>query len=106
VAYTHALLEDLQVDDETLALEEVEAAGPGGNHLGTKMTRRRFRDFWRPSLIDQSTHERWSAAGASTLLERVRARLAEIQAAGPAFTLDDATMRRLDELAAAEPAPR
>jgi trimethylamine---corrinoid protein Co-methyltransferase len=100
VGYARALLEEVPVTDETLALAEVEAAGPGGNHLGTKMTRRRFRDFWRPSLIDQSTHERWSASGGSTLLERVRARVAEIQAAPPAFTLDEATLRRLDEISA------
>jgi trimethylamine--corrinoid protein Co-methyltransferase len=106
VGYARALLEDVPVDDEALALTEVEAMGPGGNHLGTKMTRRHFRDFWRPSLIDQSTHERWSADGSSTLLERVRARLDEIQAAGPAFTLDDAVLRRLDELAGHEQAVR
>ncbi len=97
--YARALLGDLPVDDEALALAEVEAVGPGGNHLGTKMTRRHFRDFWRASLIDQSTHERWSAAGSPTLLERVRARLAEIRAAGPAFSLDEATLRMLDRLA-------
>jgi trimethylamine---corrinoid protein Co-methyltransferase len=97
--YARALLGELPVDDEALALVEVEAVGPGGNHLGTKMTRRRFRDFWRASLIDQSTYDRWSAAGGLTLLERVRARLAEILAAGPAFTLDDETQRTLDRLA-------
>jgi len=100
VGYARALLGELPVDDEALALAEIEAVGPGGNHLGTKMTRRHFRDFWRASLIDQSTHDRWSAAGSRTLLERVRERLAEIRAAGPAFTLDEATRRRLDELAA------
>ena len=100
VGYARALLGELPVDDEALALAEIEAVGPGGNHLGTKMTRRHFRDFWRASLIDQSTHDRWSAAGSRTLLERVRERLAEICAAGPAFTLDEATRRRLDELAA------
>jgi trimethylamine--corrinoid protein Co-methyltransferase len=98
VGYTRALLGDLPVDDEALALAEVESAGPGGNHLGTKMTRNHFRDFWRASLIDQSTHERWAADGRRTLLQRVRARLTEIQAAGPAFTLDDAVLRRLEEL--------
>ena len=96
--YARALLGELPVDDEALALGEVEAVGPGGNHLGTKMTRRHFRDFWRASLIDQTTYDRWSAAGGLTLLERVRARLAEIQAAGPAFTLDDETGRTLDQL--------
>ena len=100
VGYARALLAELPVDDEALALAEIEAVGPGGNHLGTKMTRRHFRDFWRASLIDQSTHDRWSAAGGRTLLERVRERLAEIRAAGPAFTLDEATRRHLDGLAA------
>ena len=36
--YARALLAELPVDDEALALAEVEAAGPGGNHLGTRMT--------------------------------------------------------------------
>ena len=96
--YARAFLGEVRVDDEALALAEIEAIGPGGTHLGTKMTRRHHRDFWRASLIDQSTYERWSAAGSPTLLERVRARLAEIRAAGPAFTLDDETRRTLDRL--------
>ena len=99
VGYARALLGELRVDGEALALAEVEAAGPGGNHLGTRMTRRHFRDFWRADLLDQSTRDRWSAGGGTSLLERVRARLAEIRAAGPAFTLDDATLRRIDTLA-------
>jgi len=97
--YARALLGELPVDDETLALAEVEAVGPGGNHLGTRMTRQRFRGFWRASLIDQSTYDRWSAAGGLTLLERTRARVAEIRAAGPSFTLDDDVRRRIDALA-------
>jgi trimethylamine--corrinoid protein Co-methyltransferase len=99
VGYARALLHEVRVDDEALALAEVEAAGPGGNHLGTKMTRRHVRDFWRASLIDQSAWDRWSAGGGTSLLERVRARLAEIRTAGPAFKLDVATRRRLDALA-------
>jgi trimethylamine--corrinoid protein Co-methyltransferase len=97
--YARALLEDLPVNDDTLALAEVEAAGPGGNHLGTKMTRRNHRRFWQAALIDQSTHDRWSAGGGRTLLERVRARLAEILAAEPLFTLDRATAQTVDRLA-------
>ena len=96
--YARAILEELPVDDEAIALAEIEAVGPGGNHLGTRMTRRDHRRYWRPSLIDQNTHERWAAGGRTTLLERVRARLAEILAAEPAFALDAATERALDEL--------
>ena len=104
-AYARALLAELPVDDEALALAEVEAVGPGGNHLGTRMTRRNFRDFWRASLIDQSTYDRWFAAGRQTLLERVRARLTEILSAGPAFSLDQETLRTLDRLASGPGAP-
>ena len=97
--YARALLEAVPADDEALALAEIEAIGPGGNHLGTKMTRRHFRDFWRPSLIDQSPYERWSAAGGRTLLENVRGRVAELLTAEPAFALDEATRARLEDLA-------
>ncbi len=55
--YARALLAELPVDDEALALAEVEAVGPGGNHLGTKMTRRHFRDFWR-AVADRPEHLR------------------------------------------------
>ena len=99
--YARAILEELPVDDEAIALAEIEAVGPGGNHLGTRMTRRNHRRYWRPSLIDQNTHERWAVGGRTTLLERVRARLAEILAAEPAFALDAATERALDELSGA-----
>ena len=97
--YARALLEPVPVDDETLALAEIEAAGPGGNHLGTKMTRTHHRRFWQPSLIDQNTYDRWLAHDGRTLLERVRARLAELLAAEPAFTLDAAAGAELDALA-------
>jgi trimethylamine--corrinoid protein Co-methyltransferase len=97
--YARALVDEVPVDDEALALAEIEAAGPGGNHLGTRMTRARHRHFWRPELIDQNTHDRWLAAGQGTLLERVRRRLQELLAAGPAFTLDRATISVIDDLA-------
>jgi trimethylamine--corrinoid protein Co-methyltransferase len=96
--YARALLAEVPVDDEHLALDEVRAAGPGGNHLGTRMTRREHRGFWRPSLLDQGTHERWSGEGAATLKERVRARLADLLAAAPDTVLDGSAATSLDRL--------
>jgi trimethylamine:corrinoid methyltransferase-like protein len=94
------LLEPVPVDDEALAQAEIEAAGPGGNHLGTRMTRTRHRRFWQPSLLDQNTYDRWLAHDGRTLLERVRSRLADLLAAEPTFTLQAATSARLDDLCA------
>ncbi len=98
--YARALLDEMPVNDESLALGEIEAVGPGGNHLGTRMTRTHHRSFWRPSLLDQNTHDRWVAHDGRTLLERVRDRVREILAKEPAFTLDAATIQALDRLAA------
>lgn len=99
--YARALLEEVPVDDDAIALGEIMAVGPGGDHLARRMTRDRHRGFWQADLTDQQTHERWRAAGATTLLERVRERLRELQATPAAFTIDADVRARLDGLAAA-----
>jgi len=97
--YARALLGAVPVDDEAVALAEIAAADPGGDHLGSKMTRAHHRDFWQPSPIDHNTHDRWLRHDGRTLLERVRARLQELLAEGPAFALDAASAATVDRLA-------
>ncbi|HMK92450.1 MAG TPA: trimethylamine methyltransferase family protein [Thermoleophilia bacterium] len=104
--YARAVAAELPVDDEALALDEILRAGPGGNHLATKMTRRRYRDFWQPGLMDQSGHERWRAGGATSLNDRLRARTRQLLAAEPEFRLDGETGRRLSDLVAQAPPGR
>jgi trimethylamine--corrinoid protein Co-methyltransferase len=98
VGYARQFMREVPVDDYALALDEIRAAGPGGNHLGTKYTRRHHREFWAPALLDQNVHDRWAAEGASTLGERVRARLAALLAAERPFRLAADQDARLEEL--------
>ena len=98
--YARAFLGDLPVDDDAIALDEIMAVGPGGDHLARRMTRERHRGFWQADLTDQQTHERWRAAGARPLLARVRERLRELQAAPPPFALGDDVAATLDHLVA------
>ena len=65
VGYARALLVEVGVDDEALALNEIDAVGPGGSHLGRGYTRRHHRETWAPRLFDRATHDRWAAAGAT-----------------------------------------
>ena len=65
VGYARALLVEVGVDDEALALNEIDAVGPGGSHLGRGYTRRHHRETWQPRLFDRATHDRWAAAGAT-----------------------------------------
>ena len=99
--YSRALLNELPVDDEALALDEIMAVGPGGDHLARRMTRARHRSFWHGDLIDQQTHERWQAAGGTPLLARVRRRLRELRAEPAAFTLGPDAQARLHAAVAA-----
>jgi trimethylamine---corrinoid protein Co-methyltransferase len=81
--FARALLEMVPVDDAGFAFDEIAAVGPGGDHLGRRMTREGHRRFWQPGVIDQASHERWQAAGSTTLLERVRQRLRDLRGSEP-----------------------
>ena len=103
IGYARAFGEELPVDDEALALDEIMLAGPGGNHLGRPLTRARYRSFRQSDLLDQSAFERWQAEGATTLKDRVTAKTRRLLAGPPTFRLNETTRRRLDELVAAAP---
>ena len=96
--YARAFLGDLSTDDDAVALDEIMAVGPGGDHLARRMTRERHRGFWQADLTDQQTYERWRAAGALPLLARVRERLRELRAAPPPFALDPSITATLAEM--------
>ena len=51
VGFARALLADVDVGDEALALAEIEAAGPGGNHFSRPYTRRHHRESWQPRVL-------------------------------------------------------
>jgi trimethylamine--corrinoid protein Co-methyltransferase len=98
VGYARQFMREVPVDDYSLALDEIRAAGPGGNHLATKYTRKHHREFWSADLFDHSMHDRWAADGGLTLLERVRARVAQLRAAPRAFALTAAQDAALDAI--------
>ena len=49
----HAVM-DIEVDDESVALEAIAEVGPGGHFLGNRHTRRHMRDAVRPAITHQA----------------------------------------------------
>jgi len=102
VGYARALLRPVPVDEHALALDEIVAAGPGGNHLASKYTRRHYRESWDSDLFDFTVFDRWRAAGERTLLERLQERVADIRSSPRSHTLAEQVetelATRLDEL--------
>jgi trimethylamine--corrinoid protein Co-methyltransferase len=97
VGYARALMRPVPIDEHALALDEIAAVGPGGNHLSTKYTRRHHRDAWDSDLFDFSVFDRWRSSGERSLLERLRERVADLRAASPAHRLAPDVDVRLGE---------
>jgi trimethylamine--corrinoid protein Co-methyltransferase len=72
------MMKGIEINDETLMLDEIDTVGPGGHFLNTKETLDRFKDFWYPGLLDRSLRTTWLQNGGMTLEERLRARVKEI----------------------------
>jgi trimethylamine--corrinoid protein Co-methyltransferase len=75
---TDHIMKGIEVNDDTLMLDELDRVGPGGHFMDTKQTLKRFRDFWFPSLLDRKRRPQWVEAGATTLGQQLNARVKEI----------------------------
>jgi len=61
------------VNDETLALDEIEKVGIGRNFLAQRHTLQHMRsDFFVPNLIDRRSFDAWSDSGSKTMVDRAR----------------------------------
>ena len=93
--YARALLVEVGVDDESLALNEIDAVGPGGSHLGRDYTRQHHRDFWQPACSTAPP----TSAGTRPAPRRSRsawsAQTQALREAPRAFTLEASIRERL-----------
>ena len=56
------ILQGIPVNDGTMALDVIEAIGPGGHYLEHDHTYDRFKtEIWRPKLIDRLRWDDWEA---------------------------------------------
>jgi trimethylamine--corrinoid protein Co-methyltransferase len=78
VALADSLMKGIEIDDQTLMLDEIHTVGPGGHFMDTDQTLKRFRDFWYPGLLDRGRREQWLEQGTTTLGQRLNARVREI----------------------------
>ena len=106
IGYTKAFMSELKVDDESLALDEIKAVGPGGSHLARPYTRKHYREIWQSDLLDTTRHDHWVAEGAQTLLDRLKARVAALRAEPRAFALSSEATAALDRILAEVEADR
>ncbi len=59
----HKMMQGIQVDDESLALDAIRNVGPGGNFLTQKHTLKHMRDLFVPQFMDRRTYNAWEEKG-------------------------------------------
>jgi len=61
---------DIEVSEETLALDLIDEVGPDRQFLDSDHTLEHFQEAWYPELIERTDHDRWAGAGSKTMAER------------------------------------
>ncbi|HET6495928.1 MAG TPA: trimethylamine methyltransferase family protein [Thermoleophilia bacterium] len=86
----------VQVDDETLAMDDIIEAGPGGHFLRRKHTLRHCREMIRPDLFVPDVLDNWMAAGRKDLYERATEKYQEMRKTLQPIELPDDVKRDMD----------
>jgi trimethylamine--corrinoid protein Co-methyltransferase len=77
-------VEGIQINDETLAFDELKKVGPGGHFVSSHHTRRHMRsEQYHPLLSDREDRDKWRNMGARDASARAAHRVREILG-GPA----------------------
>ena len=68
----------IRVDDESLAVDDINAVGAFGDFLSLDATMRHMRELSQPEVLDRRVREDWEARGATDLATRARARALDL----------------------------
>jgi len=102
IRYVESTCRGIEVSDDTLGLDVIEAAGPGGTFIDTEHTVEHFRrELWIPGLLDRQYYQAWLDSGAQSMEERCRARKEEILATHQPVPPTDDQERIIAEILAA-----
>lgn len=105
IGWIKRYLSDLEINEDTLALDLIHEVGPDGNFLQAKHTLKHVRDDWMPTLFDRYDYQQWAENGQTQLRERAQRLIKEILASRPSPSLPDPVEKKLQEIIT-EPATR
>jgi len=88
LSWLKAFHQGIEITDETLCLDLIDALGPDGQYINQRHTFDNFRSRWYPSLLDRANRRRWLEEGGRDLGQRARERVEEILAGPRAEPLD------------------
>jgi len=70
LGFLRATTKDVDVNDETLALDVVQELGPTGSYMGHDHTLRHYKEPFYSKLIDKNPYSIWQKRGSTTMEQR------------------------------------
>ena len=87
----------MEATKDDLAVDLIEAVGPGGQFIGTRHTMEHLKtDVWRPELADRNIHENWVKQGSKDMRAKARERALEILEKHQVRPLDPEQKKEID----------
>jgi trimethylamine--corrinoid protein Co-methyltransferase len=77
IAGLRRLMQGIRLHDLEEEVALIKARTPRGNFLGTRHTRRTFREHWLPAILNRDAYETWQSKG-EDIEDRCRRRAVEI----------------------------
>jgi len=99
LSMVRAFMRGVSVNDETLAIDQIDRVGPRGHYLAEDHTMRHFRDVWYPQLFERSHYETWRSQGAVPFSERLRQKTRDLMSS-KSCPLPNGLVKELDRMAA------
>ena len=101
ISMNRRLLQGIDVNRDTLAIDAIAEVGPGGHFMTNEHTYRYMRDVqWRPTILNRYGREKWEAEGSQDLAERARRKALALLATHQVPPLEPAFAARVEELVA------
>jgi trimethylamine--corrinoid protein Co-methyltransferase len=90
---------DLVVDEDSLALEVMNAVGPGGTFLSEDHTFENFRqELWTPKLLERRNWDLWETDGSRDIFKVAEEKVLQMLAEKPTALLSTEAETQIDEV--------
>jgi len=101
IDYLERMARGFEVTPETLALDVIAEAGPGGSFIAHEHTVRHFRqELWFPHILDRQFFDHWDREGRKETVDRARALLDDILRSHEPAPADPALEREMERIVA------
>jgi trimethylamine--corrinoid protein Co-methyltransferase len=100
IGMSHVVAKGIEVNAETLAVEEICSAGPGGQYADRDHTKKFAATHWQPTLMDRQSYADWETQGKTTMRDRVIGKAREIIAnfEGPISKVPADAKKKIDAI--------